>query len=51
MATEAELQAENARLRDELRAARQAPQAGAVDLPNEYLGRRAIERKYSHSTW
>ena len=31
MATEAELQAENARLRDELNAARQGPQAGAVD--------------------
>ena len=31
MPTEAELQAENARLRDELNAARRAPQAGAVD--------------------
>ena len=47
MATEAELQAENARLREELNAARRAPQAGAVD-PGVVRGEQAATAHWQH---
>ena len=45
MATEAELQAENARLREELNASRRVPQAGAVD-PGVVRGEQAATERW-----